>query len=144
MSRPLGRRCIDRSRSRLQVVLHARRLSCAARPWRSVVLLSVSHVAKRFGPTVVLADVSFTVNEGDRLALVGANGAGKSTLLKIVAGQLIPDAGEVVIPRPIDVGYLPQSVEAPPGQTIEQLVRASQERLHQIGERLRALEESLG
>src|SRR5687768_9582212 len=107
-------------------------------------ILSLSHVAKSFGPTLVLADVSLTVNEGDRLALVGPNGAGKSTLLKIIAGHLTPDAGEVVMPRPLDVGYLPQSVEAKPGQSIEQLVRVSQERLHRIGERLRVLEELIG
>ena len=102
--------------------------------------LSVNHIAKSFGPTVVLADVSFTVNDGDRLALVGPNGAGKSTLLKIIAGQVAPDAGEVVIPRPVDIGYLPQAVEAPSGTSIERLVRESQQRLHAIAERLQALE----
>src|SRR5688572_1929541 len=107
-------------------------------------ILSLSHVAKSFGPTLVLADVSLTVNEADRLALVGPNGAGKSTLLKIIAGHLTPDSGEVLLPRPLDLGYLPQSVEAPPGQTIDQLVRESQERLHHIGERLRELEAQIG
>ena len=107
-------------------------------------ILALSHIAKSFGPTLVLADVSLTVNEGDRLALVGPNGAGKSTLLKIIAGQLEPDAGEIAVPRLLDLGYLPQSVDAPPGTSIERLVRESQERLHRIGERLHRLEALIG
>jgi macrolide transport system ATP-binding/permease protein len=103
-------------------------------------ILSLGHIAKSFGPTLVLADVSLTVNEGDRLALVGPNGAGKSTLLKIIAGHLEPDGGELVVPRPLDLGYLPQSVEAPPDTSIQRLVLESQERLHHIGARLHELE----
>ncbi|HEU5318546.1 MAG TPA: ATP-binding cassette domain-containing protein, partial [Chloroflexota bacterium] len=72
-------------------------------------LLAVDRVSKRFGPQVVLNDVSFVVNETDRIALVGPNGAGKSTLLKIMAGRLAADAGQIVVPRPIDIGYLPQA-----------------------------------
>jgi macrolide transport system ATP-binding/permease protein len=106
-------------------------------------ILSVSNISKGFGPTPVLADVSFVVNATDRLALVGANGVGKSTLLRIIAGHLPPDAGEVVVPRPIDVGFLPQAVTPEPGQSIDDLVRAAQGRGHEIGRRLRELEGAL-
>ncbi|HEV2125777.1 MAG TPA: ATP-binding cassette domain-containing protein, partial [Chloroflexota bacterium] len=77
-------------------------------------LVSVSHVSKQFGASIVLDDVSFTVNERDRLALVGANGVGKSTLLRIVTGEVAPDGGVVRIPNRIDIGYLPQVVQPHP------------------------------
>lgn len=59
--------------------------------------LSVRGLCKRYGATVALADVSFTLQPGDVLALVGANGAGKSTLIKILATLLQPDQGELEI-----------------------------------------------
>ncbi|HEU5315110.1 MAG TPA: ABC-F family ATP-binding cassette domain-containing protein [Chloroflexota bacterium] len=106
-------------------------------------LLAVDRVSKRFGPQVVLNDVSFVVNETDRIALVGPNGAGKSTLLKIMAGRVAADAGQIVVPRPIDIGYLPQAVEAQAGESVDGIVRAAQRRLQELGERLRTLEVAL-
>ena len=58
-------------------------------------IISLSHIAKSFGPTLVLADVSLVVNEGDRLALVGPNGAGKSTLAKLIARFYDPTEGAI-------------------------------------------------
>ena len=103
-------------------------------------LVAVSHVSKGFGPSVVLADVSFVVNQGDRLALVGANGVGKTTLLRIVAGEVAPDGGTVSIPNRIDIGYLPQVVQAKGGQKIEGLLAESLGPVEAIGRRLRELE----
>jgi macrolide transport system ATP-binding/permease protein len=84
--------------------------------------------------------VSFVVNERDRLALVGANGVGKTTLLRIVAGEVEPDGGSVSVPNRIDIGYLPQVVQANPGQTIEGLLAESLGPVETIGRRLRELE----
>jgi macrolide transport system ATP-binding/permease protein len=108
------------------------------------VLVKLSHVAKGYGPTLVLRDVSFVINRRDKLALVGANGVGKSTLLKIIAGELEPDGGEVVVPTPLDVGYLPQAVTPKPGQSIDDLVGEGQGNVHHLGRRLRELEAALG
>ena len=106
-------------------------------------LVSVSHLSHSFGPTPVLAGVSFLVNEGDRLGLTGANGTGKSTLLHILAGDLKPDAGEIVYPHPLDVGYLPQEIAYAPEETVDALVRASHGSIDEIGARLREIESQL-
>ncbi|MFK8076917.1 MAG: ATP-binding cassette domain-containing protein [Granulosicoccus sp.] len=73
-------------------------------------LIRVQQVSIAFGPTTILDNVSLTVEPGARMALVGRNGEGKSTLLKIIAGQLIPDTGEVITRNGVNAAYLPQAV----------------------------------
>jgi D-xylose transport system ATP-binding protein len=60
-------------------------------------VLQINDVAKRFGATVALDDVSLHLDQGEILALLGDNGAGKSTLIKILSGVVAPDAGEIRI-----------------------------------------------
>jgi len=90
-----------------------------------MLLFTVEHVGKSYGPRDVLKDVSFSVVEGEKLAVVGANGAGKTTLLKIIAGSLEPDRGRVVFFREgVRVGYLPQDMSFAPDATVRtELVR---------------------
>src|SRR5438552_5136627 len=71
-------------------------------------VLSVYNLSKSFVIYPVFSDVSFTVNAGERVALVGPNGVGKSTLLKIIAGLETPSAGSVVKARGARLVYLPQ------------------------------------
>ncbi len=71
-------------------------------------ILSVNELNKSFGIEPVLEDVSFVVNKGDRIGVVGANGAGKSTLFKLIVGELQPDSGSISAARDITVGYLKQ------------------------------------
>ena len=73
-------------------------------------LIRVQQVSIAFGPTTILDNVSLTIEAGARMALVGRNGEGKSTLLKIIAGQLIPDTGEVITRSGVNAAYLPQAV----------------------------------
>ena len=73
-------------------------------------LLSVNSLEKRFDSTVLFSGLSFTLEEGHRVALVGKNGAGKSTLMKIIAGKESPSSGTVTIPQGRTVSYLPQEV----------------------------------
>ena len=73
-----------------------------------IMILSCQNISKAFLDTNILNNISFQINERDRLAIVGINGAGKSTLLKIIAGQLSADSGQVIIPNDVTVGYLAQ------------------------------------
>lgn len=75
-------------------------------------IFSCDKINKEFGDREVLKEISFQVNDGERIGIVGDNGAGKTTLMKIVTKELAPDSGRVVWHwKDIHVGYLPQSVE---------------------------------
>jgi ATP-binding cassette subfamily F protein 3 len=74
-------------------------------------LLQVDHVSFGYGADVLFEDVSFTLGVGERMALVAPNGQGKSTLLRIIAGEVAPDDGRVLLPKSARVGYLRQSHE---------------------------------
>ncbi len=71
-------------------------------------LLQLTGISLTFGGTPVFDDLSLTVQEGDRVALVGRNGSGKSTLMKVMAGLVEPDRGEVIVPAGTRVGYMEQ------------------------------------
>lgn len=71
-------------------------------------MLSVDALSVEFGGQMLFQDVSFVINEKDRIALMGKNGAGKSTLLKILAGEREPSKGSVSYPKELVVAYLPQ------------------------------------
>ena len=74
-------------------------------------MVSIEHLSIEFSARPLFTDVSFVINERDRIALTGKNGAGKSTLMKIIAGQQMPTAGTVSSPRGTTIGYLPQVME---------------------------------
>ena len=71
-------------------------------------MISVDGLAVEFGGTALFSDISFVINEKDRIALMGKNGAGKSTLLKILAGARQPTRGKVSAPKDCVVAYLPE------------------------------------
>lgn len=82
-------------------------------------MLHVNRISKRFGSHQVLNEVTFHLNEGEHVGLVGANGCGKSTLLDIIAGELEMDSGSVITSRSETLGYLPQN----PAQASEKTIR---------------------
>lgn len=71
-------------------------------------MISVNDIAVQFGATTLFSGVSFTINENDKIALMGKNGAGKSTLLKIVAGINKASSGNIAAPKEAVIAYLPQ------------------------------------
>ncbi|WP_298144032.1 ABC-F family ATP-binding cassette domain-containing protein [Flavobacterium sp.] len=71
-------------------------------------MLTVNDVSVEFGGTTLFSDVSFSINETDKIALMGKNGAGKSTLLKILAGERKPSSGSLSMPKDTVIAYLPQ------------------------------------
>lgn len=81
-------------------------------------LLSCQNLSKQFGATILFENVSFTVEEGERLGLIGPNGAGKSTLLKILSGVEQSDGGEVALRKGVRISSVPQDPEFPPGSKI--------------------------
>ncbi len=74
-------------------------------------LLQVDHVSFGYGADILFEDVSFSLEAGERMALVAPNGQGKSTLLRILSGEVQPDEGRVLMPKSTRVGYLRQSHE---------------------------------
>jgi ATP-binding cassette subfamily F protein 3 len=71
-------------------------------------MISVDNLAVEFGGQALFSDVSFTINENDKIALMGKNGAGKSTMMKIIAGEQRPSRGNVRFPKDAIIAYLPQ------------------------------------
>ena len=71
-------------------------------------VLAVQNLRVQYGARVLFNDLSFTVEDGERIALAGHNGAGKSTLMKCIAGLNEPDSGSIIKSRHSQVGYLPQ------------------------------------
>lgn len=81
-------------------------------------MISVEHLSVEFSARPLFNDISFLVNEKDKIALVGKNGAGKSTMLKIFAGLQSPTSGNVIIPKEVKIGYLPQHMIHNDGRTV--------------------------
>ncbi len=82
-------------------------------------MLTINKISKSFGVKPVLHDVSFQLNRGDKLGLIGLNGCGKTTLLQIISGSLRPDNGSVRFnPKDIRIGYLQQGLVLPEEATI--------------------------
>lgn len=81
-------------------------------------MISVEGLTVEFGGFTLFNDISFVVNKKDRIALVGKNGAGKSTMLKIFAGWQTPTSGQVIVPKDVSVGYLPQHMQLTDGNTV--------------------------
>ena len=81
-------------------------------------MISVDGLTVEFGDRALFKDISFQINEKDRIALMGKNGAGKSTLLKILAGQRKPSRGYVSAPKDTVIAYLPQHLMTEDGRTV--------------------------
>ncbi|MBQ6105637.1 MAG: ABC-F family ATP-binding cassette domain-containing protein [Lachnospiraceae bacterium] len=106
-------------------------------------ILQVNNISKAFGEEVVLSNVSFHMNEHDKVALIGRNGAGKTTLLRIILGELSADEGEVTIAKTTTIGYLSQHQDLSGSRTIYEEVLSAKEHLVEIEARLREIEEEM-
>jgi ABC transport system ATP-binding/permease protein len=91
-------------------------------------LLNAQSVSKSFGATNLFREVSFTVNDGDRIGLVGPNGSGKSTLLKMLSGEIDADSGEVTPRKNLRMAYVEQDSKFPPDATVRQVLEAALQR----------------
>ena len=108
-----------------------------------MIVLSAQNVAKSFGVNVVLKDVSFTLQQGDRIGLVGVNGCGKSTLMRIIAGLDSQDSGDISIVRGTRIGYLAQQDMVTSGASVWAELEKVYEPVFEMEKRLRALESEM-
>ncbi|MBR3297543.1 MAG: ATP-binding cassette domain-containing protein, partial [Firmicutes bacterium] len=81
-------------------------------------IITAAKLNMSYSAVPVLSDVSFHINKGDRIGVVGANGAGKSTLIKLLAGELQPESGDLFIAKDLSTGYLKQRDHFPDGGTV--------------------------
>jgi len=108
------------------------------------VILTVANVAKSFDADTILSGVSFRMDSGEKVALVGRNGAGKTTLLRILTGQYAPDqGGSVQLARGAKIGYLKQEMAVTEGRTVFEEAESSREAQVQMKARLDELESRL-
>lgn len=108
-----------------------------------MIVLSCQRLSKSFGVNHVLEDVSFVLQEGQRLGLVGVNGSGKSTLLRILTGELHQDSGELSIQKGSRLGYLAQSWRPQKGRTVYQEMEAVFDPVFAMEKKMAELEKAM-
>ena len=81
-------------------------------------ILNCYNISKSFGTDTILSNVSFLINEHEKVALVGINGAGKTTLLKIIAGLMPADSGDITFSKDATFGYLAQNRDISSNETV--------------------------
>lgn len=107
-------------------------------------MLKVSNITQHYGSELILKDVSFVLNPGERVGLIGPNGSGKTTLLRIITGQLAPDAGGVQFTPPeVRLGFLEQGFAHRGAQTVAQFLQMGEEALAEAEAQVAALAETL-
>ena len=106
-------------------------------------MVSIDGLAVEFGGSTLFSDISFVINEKDRIALMGKNGAGKSTLLKILAGVRKPTRGSVSAPKDTVIAYLPQHLMTEDGRTVFEEASQAFAHLHQMEAEIEELNKQL-
>ena len=106
-------------------------------------MISVDGLTVEFGGSALFSDISFVINEKDRIDLMGKNGAGKSTLLKILAGVREPTRGKVSAPKDTVIAYLPQHLMTEDGRTVFEETAQAFAHLHEMEAEIAALNKEL-
>ncbi|WP_449031146.1 ABC-F family ATP-binding cassette domain-containing protein [Prevotella melaninogenica] len=106
-------------------------------------MISIDGLTVEFGMKPLFKDVSFVINERDRIALVGKNGAGKSTMLKILCGMQKPTSGVVSVPNDTTIGYLPQVMKLSDDTTVKEETRKAFADKTKIEEKLKKMEQEM-
>lgn len=106
-------------------------------------MINVNNISVSFGGTTLFSDVTFSINENDKIALMGKNGAGKSTLLKIIAGVGKPTTGNVSGPKDAVIAYLPQHLLTKDNMTVFEETSKAFEEVYKMRDELEELNEQL-
>ena len=105
-----------------------------------MIILSCKDICKSYGIRDVLKDITFSINEGDKVGIIGANGEGKSTLFKIITKEISQDSGEIFIDKNNSLGYLSQNLALDSDKNIYEETLSVFDELLNIEERLSSLE----
>ena len=105
-----------------------------------MIILSCKDICKSYGIRDVLKNITFSINEGDKVGIIGANGEGKSTLFKIITKELSQDSGEVFIDKNKTLGYLSQNLSLDSDKNIYEEAISVFEEILNIESRLSSLE----
>lgn len=108
-----------------------------------MIVLSCKGISKSYGITEVLKDITFSINEGDKVGIIGANGEGKSTLFKILTRELSQDDGEVFIDKNKSLGYLSQHLDLESCNSIYDEMLLVFEDLQRLEKKIQDLEEKM-
>ena len=106
-------------------------------------MISIDGLTVEFGGSALFSDISFVINEKDRIALMGKNGAGKSTLLKILAGTREPTRGKVSAPKDTVIAYLPQHLMTEDGRTVFEETAQAFAHLHEMEAEIETINKEL-
>ena len=106
-------------------------------------MISVDGLTVEFGGSALFSDISFVINEKDRIALMGKNGAGKSTLLKVIAGERSPNKGRVSTPKDAVIAYLPQYLLTEDNRTVFEEASQAFSRIFEMEREIAAMNEEL-
>jgi ATP-binding cassette subfamily F protein 3 len=106
-------------------------------------MISINNLSVEFSAKTLFDNISFVINQKDKIALVGKNGAGKSTMLKIIAGLQLPTSGNISKPSEITIGYLPQQMVLSDTLTVMQEVRKAFAHIDEMKAQLKILNETL-
>ena len=104
-----------------------------------VLMISANNISVFFGGQELFDKVSFMVNKGDRIGLVGKNGAGKSTLLRILSGELSPNEGSISTPNDSTLGFLRQDLDFEEGRTVQQEAELAFKEIKELEEKINAI-----
>ena len=108
-----------------------------------MIILALNGISLSFGTDMLLDNISFNIQQGEKVALVGVNGAGKSTLFKIITGRLQPDSGDIFMSRGLQIGYLDQNSGLDSDNTIWDELLSTYSWLIKMEERLKLLEKKI-
>jgi len=106
-------------------------------------MISVNNLSLYFGGQDVFSNISFMINKGDKIGLVGKNGAGKSTLLNLLSKNLSPNSGSISIPNGLVVGYLTQDLDFEDGRTVLEEAKTAFDYLNEIKDKLKNVNQQL-
>ena len=106
-------------------------------------VLQLYKITKAYGDQTVLRDISLSINEGDRMAIIGSNGSGKTTLLRCITGQIEPDDGRVIKKANMTIGHLEQISEQPSAMLVWEAVMLSFAAILQIRQQMGVMEKQM-